>query len=461
MPSSLPLFNPKDLTDLQKLIEQNQIEFIRFEQADTHGISRSKTIPIGHFESFTRKGLNFPLPPLGQDVQGIPAPHTGYLEERGFSDALLFPDLKTFQNLPWLDKTARVLCDPYFRDGNPVMAASRWLVKHLLNQLEEMGYRLLSSFEYEFYLVNAQTRQPTTPGVQNFVSLGLKFDEALIYRMLRYISKVGIDILAVNAEHAPGQIEITYAAAWGIEAADQAFTFKNGIKEIAHQSGMIASFMTKPLIKESANGCHYNQSLWRNNTNAFFDPEKENGISDICRHYLAGQLAHAKALSAIAAPTINCLKRFKSNSGAPINATWGLDNRTTAIRAKAFGDENVHLENRLAGGSVNPYLIMAGSLAAGIHGIQRQLEPPCPILGSAYDLPSASSFLPQRLEQALDALESDKILQAFLGKDFIQLFIALKRHEIRKARSMIKDYDSSTFLERVDEWELEEFFQFL
>jgi glutamine synthetase len=136
------------------------------------------------------------------------------------------------------------------------------------------------------------------------------------------MAAVGLDPITANAEYGPGQMEINFGPAWGVAAADHAFTFKNGVKEIARQHGMIVSFMTKPHIDQSANGCHYHQSLWQGDKNAFLDDSGEDGLSDICRYFLAGQLAHAGAICALAAPTVNCAKRFKLYSFAPTNATW-------------------------------------------------------------------------------------------------------------------------------------------
>jgi glutamine synthetase len=448
------------LADLEKKMAEANVEFIRFEQSDTHGISRSKTVPVRHFRRFAEKGLNFLLGQLGFDVQAGVAPGTGYLEELGFPDSRIKPDLDTFQILPWADRTARVLCEPYFLDEQPAMAAPRLVVKKLLAELEGLGYRLYSGFEYEFYLLNAATQQPPFPGIQIFATLRNNFDEALVYQILRGMMAVGVDIITANAEYGPGQMEINFAPAWGVAAADNAFTFKNGVKEIAQRNGMLASFMTKPWIDRSANGCHYHQSLWQGNQNVFVDTASPDGLSAVARHYLAGQVAHAPAICAFAAPTINCPKRFKLYSFAPTNATWGFENRTAGFRVKSSQDERTHLENRLGGGASNPYLLMAACLAAGLDGLRNKLEPPAPISGIAYGLPDVTN-LPLRLDDALAALEQDEVLKNALGAEFIKLFVAVKRHEINKARAVIQDYSTSEFNDRVDEWERNEYFEFL
>jgi glutamine synthetase len=448
------------LTEISKLLRDRGIEFIRFEQTDTHGISRSKTVPLRHFESFAQNGLNFLLGQLGLDAQAYVAPGTGYLEELGFPDSRIKPDLETLQILPWTDKTARILCEPHYVDGRPALAAPRLVARKLLAELETMGYRLLSGYEYEFYFVDAVNRQPPFPGIQIFATLRNSFNEALVYDVLRHMSAVGVDIITANAEYGPGQMEINFAPAWGVTAADRAFTFKNGVKEIARHHGMLASFMTKPYIDQSANGCHFHQSLWSEDKNAFVDARQERGLSEICRHFLGGQLAHARAICALAAPTVNCAKRYKLYSFAPVNATWGFENRTTALRIKGTGDEHTHVENRCGCGASNPYLLMAACLAAGMDGLKNKIEPPAPVTGIAYGLADVTG-LPVRLEEALDALLQDTVIQEALGAEFVKLFVAVKRHEVDKAKAAIGGYETPEFNNRVDAWEWNEYFEFL
>jgi glutamine synthetase len=448
------------LAALEKQMAADGVEFVRFEQSDTHGISRSKTIPIRHFRDFAENGLNFLLGQLGFDAQAGVAPGTGYLEELGFPDSRIRPDLSTYRVLPWSDKTARLLCEPSYTDGRPAMAAPRAVARQLLSDLEGMGYRLFSGFEYEFYLVNRESRQPPFPGIKIFATLRNNFDEWFVYQILRGMNTVGVDIITSNAEYGPGQMEINFAPALDIEAADNAFTFKNGVKEIAQRNGYMASFMTKPYADQSANGCHFHHSLLdvKTGRNAF--ASRDGWLTDVCRWWLGGQIAHATALCAFAAPTINCGKRYKLYSFAPTNATWGIENRTTGFRMKNLDGQSAHIENRLPCGGSNPYLVMASVLAAGLDGLKNKIEPPVETQGIAYGLTDVID-LPTRLEQSLDALEVDTTLRAALGEEFIKLFIAVKRHELGKAKAAIPDYDLPDFNNTVHEWERNEYFEFL
>jgi glutamine synthetase len=255
-------------------------------------------------------------------------------------------------------------------------------------------------------------------------------------------------------------MEINFAPKAGIEAADVVFTFKNGVKEIAQRHGYIASFMTQPWADQSANGCHYHQSLLdvKTGKNAFVGPD--GSWTRVWRWWLGGQIAHAAALCALAAPTVNCPKAFGFSPVAPTNVTWGVENRTAAFRMKYVGGESAHIESRFPRGGSNPYLVLAGVLAAGLDGLRNKTEPPAETTGVAHGLAGAT-LLPARLDQAIAALEGDPALRAALGEEFIKLFLALKRHEIGKARVAIPEFDSPGFNRTVHEWERAEYFEFL
>jgi glutamine synthetase len=452
-----------ELEEVLSRIAEDRVEFVRFEQTDLHGISRSKTVPAKHVESFARGGLNFLLGQLGFDAQAGVAPGTGYLEDRGFPDSKLFPDLDTYAVLPWADATARLLCTPHFYDGSPVPASPRLAMARLCEELAGEGYRHLAGYEYELYLVRSEDRQPPFTGIQIFATLRNSFDEAFVTEVLRAMPRVGIDVITSNAEYGPGQMEINFAPAIGLAAADQAFTFKNGIKEIARRHGYMASFMTKPYADQSACGCHLHESLIESSSgrNAFTTDDTTPGrLSQVGRWWVGGQLAHLPALTAFFAPTVNCGKRYKLWSFAPVSATWGLENRTVAIRVKGLAGAGLHTENRAPCGASNPYLVGAAAIAAGLDGIRNHIEPPPPIEGLAYGMEGPTA-IPTRLEAALDALEKDGPLRELLGEELVRVFLAVKRHEVAKATDQALDYTAADWTERVDDFEVRELFEFL
>jgi glutamine synthetase len=448
--------------DGARFLEERGYEYVRFEQTDLHGMSRSKTVPTRHFSQFAANGLNFFGGLLGLDLQAGVAPGTGYMDERNFQDQLVWPSLDTLAPVPWMPGTARVLAEPSWYDGTPAEAGPRRLVRQMLQRLDNMGYMVRSGFEYEVYLVDAESRRPVFDGIQIFWTLRNNWDPTFMTDVLDNMPEAGIDIITANAEYGPGQLEINYAPSNGVAAVDRAFTFKNGLKEMAQQYGYLASFMTKPYADASASGCHYHHSLWstREGSNAFHDPSAPDGLSTLARHWIGGQLAHAGALTALVSPTINCAKRYKLFSFAPMNATWGYEDRTAAIRIKGSRDEHTHVENRTPGAASNPYLVAAGMLAAGIDGVQRRIEPPEPTPGIAYANETAPQ-LPRTLDEALGAFEADTTLHEYLGDEFVRLFLAVKRHEVDKAREAIPEYGTSEWPDIVTEWERQNLFEYL
>jgi glutamine synthetase len=302
-------------------------------------------------------------------------------------------------------------------------------------------------------VLDSTTLEPATGIVRQFASFE-DGDRKLLFEIAEALDALGIEVTTFNLEYGPSQFEVNFSPSRGLRAADQAYTFKNAVKEIAGRNSRVASFITKPSIARSANGLHYNLSLWAEGRNVFADRTSADGLSIAGRHFVAGQLHHASALTALFAPTINCAKRFRPHSFAPFEADWGFSNRTVALRVKGASSENVHVENRLGAGAANPYLVAAASLAAGLDGIRRALTPPPP--RAAGDEATRFAPLPTTLEASLAALEADQVLVEALGAEFVKVFTIVKRHEISKARRAIEGFDESSFHDRIDPWERRE-----
>ncbi len=452
----------RDIDEAEGFLAEHGFDYVRFEQPDLHGMSRSKTVPVRHFRRFAEDGLNFLGGLLGLDLQGGVASGTGYLEERNFADSLIFADASTLIPVPWAERTARVIADPRWYDGTPLAAAPRHLARRQLEQLLHLGYVLRSGFEYELYLIDGATGRPSFEGIQIFWTVRNNFDQEFVTRLHDCLHATGVDIITSNAEYGPGQMEINFAPSMGMGAADDAFVFKNAVKELAQQRGLVAGFMTKPYGDQSASGSHYHHSLLEREGlgNAFVDPDAADGLSKLAGHWIAGQLAHAPALAAIAAPTINCAKRYKLFSFAPMNVTWGYEDRTAALRVKGVRGAETHLENRMPCAGSNPNLVMAAVIAAGLDGVERALEPPPPTTQVAY-LDATATKLPRTLDEALAAFEADGTLCERLGEEFCHLFLAVKRHEIAKARAAIPEYDTPEWPDVVTPWERQHLFEYL
>lgn len=458
----MSLSKSSSIESIQKQIRDHNIRYIRFEQADLHGVSRSKTVPVNSFMDYVENGLNFYGGLLGLDIQSRVPTGTGYAEEVAFEDHCTIPDLSTFTVLPWVPNTANITVDPYWYDGRPAMASPRLLLKKIINEFDAMGYICRLGYEFEFYVLDKDTRKPVYTGQPIFVTLKNNFDIDYVYDLMDKMDQAGVRVITQNSEHGPGQQEINLYYQDGLPAADTAFLYKMGAKEISLQHGYIATWLTKPFIDSSASGSHFHVSLIDKNTgkNAFNDPDGAYGLSDLARKFLAGLLKHARANTIFTAPTINCYKRYRVNSFAPHSATWGMENRTVGIRLKGCRGESTHFENRLACGGTNPYLLALSTLAAGLEGIRSSPELPAPITDIAYERDDVPR-LPFTLDEAIEAFEQDTDLHAVLHPEFIKLVLAVKRFEVETAKAQFEDYGTEAFNNRVDPWEWDYYMELL
>lgn len=458
----MSLSKSSTIESIQKQIRDHNIRYIRFEQADLHGVSRSKTVPVNSFMDYVENGLNFYGGLLGLDIQSRVPTGTGYAEEVAFEDHCTIPDLSTFTVLPWAPNTANITVDPYWYDGRPAMASPRLLLKKIINEFDAMGYICRLGYEFEFYVLDKDTRKPVYTGQPIFVTLKNNFDIDYVYDLMDKMDQAGVRVITQNSEHGPGQQEINLYYQDGLPAADTAFLYKMGAKEISLQHGYIATWLTKPFIDSSASGSHFHVSLIDKKTgkNAFNDPDGAYGLSDLARKFLAGLLKHARANTIFTAPTINCYKRYRVNSFAPHSATWGMENRTVGIRLKGCRGESTHFENRLACGGTNPYLLALSTLAAGLEGIRSSPELPAPITDIAYERDDVPR-LPFTLDEAIEAFEQDTDLHAVLHPEFIKLVLAVKKFEVQTAKAQFEDYGTEAFNNRVDPWEWDYYMELL
>ncbi|XP_071510352.1 lengsin-like isoform X2 [Diadema antillarum] len=442
------------MDDILNLLEKNNITLVRFEQIDMYGISQCRAVPLKHFKTSAEHGVNFSKGLLIFDPRGYPFENSGYGEEIHYEDCRVFPDLDTFAILPWMKNTARVLVEGEM-NGKKVPIYPRVVARRQLDRLADYDLSLWSAHEHEFYAVKADTMEPIDHESYAFSSLRLSADEDFIQQIVVDLPKAGVDVECVTFETCAGHMEVTYRPEFGIKAADTAYTYKLGIKEIALKHGYVASFMSKPWPQEHGSSAHYCHSLWdaAGKVSKLYDASSSTGLSKIGEYWVAGLLAHARAISVLMAPTVNCLKRFKRHSFAPYNVTWGPDNRTCAIRIKIQGDKGTYIENRLGASGCNPYISMAATIAAGLDGIVNKLPLPKGIDGasSAYDdeyVPPLTPALPDNMEEAVEALLADEVITSALGEEFIKCFVAAKRHEMKLEKEAIEKG-------RLEEWERE------
>ena len=435
------------IAELVRAWEQHGVRYVRFELPDLHGTSRSKIIPLAHVESYASTGLNMYGGTITLDTASSVVSGTLYNEEVSYADQRIFPDLETATVLPWEESTARLICDGSWDDGEPQAAAPRYVLKQLVRRFEELGLTTNVGLEYEFYVLDQETGEPIFGGIHIFNSIR-NTSVPVIGRILDEMPRAGIDLITANCEYGPSQFEINFSPAAGVTAGDNGFTFKNGVKAIAHQLGYNATFMTKPFADQSASGCHVHVSLVSNETgqNTFLDDQDEDGLSDQCRSFIRGMLDHAGASMALMAPSVNCYHRFVPHHFAPSNVSWGVEDRTALVRAKNSRDENTHLENRLGTGLCNPYLTIAAVLAGGLLGLRKGTPADPPGEGTAEDQPGAPT-LPSSLAASLDALTADEEFRELLGEEFVTAYTTMKRFEIQRFLEHVTDWERSEYME--------------
>ncbi|KAJ8029790.1 Lengsin [Holothuria leucospilota] len=439
--------NNQDLVEdiIEKLKEEN-IDSVRFEYCDINAVARSKTIPSRHFKSKVNYGLLFPICCLTIDPKGGMV-NDHIIERYLWSDMVCYPDLSTFTVLPWMQKTARVFVTPLsVGDGDQVKIDPRTIAMTQIKALLKKKIKLLSSLEYELWLVDEITRKPVNTDINIFSTIRLSKYQDFFNKVSRNLFTVGVDIECIESEYAKGQFELPMEPAFGVQAGDNAVTFRTGIKEMALQEGLMASFMTKPYEDADGASGHFNHSLWSldGKTSLLADTSRPSGLSEIGEYWIAGILAHVPALSVLQAPTLNCRDRNKPGTFAPFNATWGYDNRTCAVRLKGNTEQGFYIENRLGSSAGNPYINLAATIAAGIDGINRQLLLPkaLPLNKSSDDegiIPPGTVLIPTDGEDALQALLSDEPLVKALGSEFVKTFEAIRRHEMK----LMDDYTKS------------------
>ncbi len=311
-----------------------------------------------------------------------------------------------------------------------------------------MVFEPLTGFEYEFYLLDAATREPLFSGYHIFNTVRNEWVPT-VGRILELMPQIGVDIITSNCEYAGSQWEINFAPGKGLSGPDQAFTFKNGVKEIARKDGYLATFMSKPCGDSAGSGCHTHISLLdaKSGRNAFGDPNDPQGINDMCRSFIAGQLRYAKAVDALIAPTVNCHRRRRKHTFSPTNISWGLEDRSALLRVKGGEPESTHTENRGPTALSNPYLVGAALLSAGLKGIEEGLMPPEPSKGAPAEEDPSLEPLPSSLAEALSELEGEPATKDFFGEEFLKAYTAMRRHELSRFADAVSDWEREEYIE--------------
>jgi glutamine synthetase len=408
---------------------------------DTWGILVGRRMPTAAFLQVADRGLSMPNAPLAWNVLGDldPTPYTN--ADTGFPNMHVRPDLDSLRTAAWADRTAFCLMDTSVeRDGPPNPLDTRAILRRAVATLAGAGYEAWVASELEFYLCTADWEPLYEDHRCWSMTRGAEY-ERVIGEIRSTLMASGVPVESSQTEGGPGQMEINVAPAQPVEAADAAVILKYVVKVVAQRHGLRATFMPMPFQDVEGSGQHLHESLRAKGSqeNVFATQEP------VLRAYLAGVLEHLSDLTAVSLPSVNAYKRLRDYTFAPNRVSWAYDNRTAAIRIPASDPDGRRLEIRTASSDANPYLILAGTIAAGADGLARNLEPPPVTEGDAYKDDTLERF-PTTLGAAVDTFERSAFCKDVFGEVFVETFSLLGRREEEAFHRHVTDWERRRYL---------------
>jgi glutamine synthetase len=437
----------RDPDEVLRRVRDENVEFVRFWFTDVLGALKSFAIPAEELERTFEKGKGFD----GSSIDGFNEIHE--------SDMNAFPDPLSFAILPWrgeVNKVGRMFCDIHNPDGSPYEGDPRYAMRRALVRMQELGFdNYFLGPELEFFLFRSDkgTEVLDRGGYFDLTTL----DAASDFRRDCFytLRELGIPVEYQHHEVGPSQHEIDMRFAEGLKMCDHVMSYKTAVKEVAMEHGSYATFMPKPLFGENGSGMHTHQSLFKGDQNAFFDMDDEWYLSEAGKRFIAGQLVHAREISALFAPNVNSYKRLVPGFEAPVYMAWSRRNRSALIRVPVYepGEQKAtRAELRCPDPSCNPYLAFAAMLHAGLEGIERGYELPPPMERNLYDMTDAEreeniiGTLPKSLEEAIEEMENSTLVRRALGDHIFENYLALKKAEWEDYRMQVTPWEFDRYL---------------
>ncbi len=437
---------------------------------DTDAVLRGKYISTEKFFSVMQGRLGFCDVVFGWDMNDAAYDNIKYTGwHTGYPDALAKLDLNTFRKIPWEDDLPFFLGDFVNENNEPLFVCPRQLLRKIEAQCMEAGITPLFSQEFEWFNFaetpftlqqkGFRNMTPLSPGMFGYSILRSTFRNDFMSDLFTLMKKFDVPLEGLHTETGPGVYEAAIVYENILEAADRATLFKTAVKEIAYKHGIIATFMAK--WNENLPGCsgHVHQSLWDNKAekNLFFDKNDEYRMSALMKSYVAGQLYCLPYILPMYAPTINSYKRLVEGAWAPTTLTWGIDNRTVALRVLNNNKKSARLETRVVGSDVNPYLAMAACLASGLYGIKNNLElKQPPTTGNGYR-DAKYGILPRNLEEATNKMKESAIAKELFGENFVEHFTLTREWEWQQYVKDVSEPDDK----KITDWELKRYFEII
>lgn len=451
-----------DRQQLESLLHERGIRRVKLGGFDIDGVLRGKYISLDKLWSAIDKGMGFCDVIFGWDVADAlydNAEVTGW--HSGYPDVLSRIDLNTLRILPSEPHTAQLLIDFYQTPKHPHPACPRNLLKSVIARLGAAGFHAEVGVELEFWIFretpesmrakNYTNLTPLTPGMCGYSWVRSGQQVRLLEDLFDQLTAFGIDLEGLHTETGPGVYEVAIRHADPLRAADMAALFKSALKVLCARHELSVTFMAKWNNALPGSSGHIHQSLWNaeRDRNLFADPKGEHGLSALAHHYIGGLCALSPAMTALFAPTINSYKRYVPGMWAPMTASWGVENRTCAMRAITGPGPNAsRLEFRQTAADLNPYISIAACLAAGLHGVTQAITPPPPAGGDATQASGAKPF-PTTLPAAIAALRNDETVRQVLPEAFLDHYIRTREFEVRQFERDVTDWELGRYFEAI------------
>ena len=439
--------------EIENWLKEHKITEVECLVPDMTGNARGKFIPA---KKFLKEDSRLPEGILAQTVTGEFSDNYWELLGTIDGDMLLEPDPSTARIVPWANETTgQIIHDCHTKDGKPHPFSTRAVLKHILELYREEGLQPVIAPEMEFYLVEKNTNpdmvlkpplgrsgRPETARQSYSIDAANEF-EPFVEDMYAYGEAMGLDIDTLIHESGAAQLEVNFIHGDPLNLADQVFTFKRMVREVALKHNIYATFMAKPMASEPGSAKHIHQSILSaaDGRNIFSTADGE--YSQAFYHYLGGLQKYTPYVMSFFAPNVNSYRRFTREVSAPINLHWGFDNRTTGLRVPDANPKNYRIENRFPGADVNPYLSIAATLACGYLGMKNKIEPSAAYQGNAYEEELA---LPRTLEEALRGLREDKDIAELFGEKFIDKYSSIKLVEFEEFNHVISSWEREHLL---------------
>jgi len=443
----------QSLTEIENWLKEHKITEVECLVPDMTGNARGKFIPA---KKFLKEDSRLPEGILAQTVTGEYSDDYWDLLDTIDGDMLLEPDAKTVRLVPWSNEaTAQIIHDCFTKDGKPHPFSTRNVLKRVLELYQKEGWTPVIAPEMEFYLIErnidpdqalkppiGRSGRPETARQSYSIDAANEF-EPFIEDMYAYGDAMRLDIDALIHESGAAQLEVNFVHGDPLDLADQVFTFKRMVREVALKHNIYATFMAKPMATEPGSAKHIHQSILSTETGKNIFATEDGKYSEQFFHYIGGMQKYIPYVMSFFAPNVNSYRRFTPEMSAPINLHWGYDNRTTGLRVPDAAPKNYRVENRFPGADVNPYLSIAATLACGYLGMKKGIMPDEPYAGNAYE---AELAVPRTLEEALRGLQEDQDIIDLFGAKFIQLYTSNKLVEFEEFNRVISSWEREHLL---------------